>query len=403
MADDIYTKREIVTHSKEHVVPNFLGGRLQYRGLIDRKLNSEFGSGIDAALDRALLSIRTPIDARSDRAPSTPAPTIRGVVGADGNAYRIEAGGRPKIAPKVSMKETGGALIFNGQASEVHELHEPLKKFAKRKGWDPNEFVAKVTERVEHRRELAPMMNFPILLWDRDPYRAVVKMACNLFAHHHRDLFLRAEFDAVREFVLHGTGLPPSFVQATDIDIRSGGLGPLDHLVTVDLDTSGNARGMVILFGVLAFVVRLGDTVAGHPSRRSYRVDQLGRADRHDHEADDSLPIEPFDDAAARSYEEFTALAKEQLHRLLPVVLDLQKVAWIQSIVQPHWDRLIERKGDAKEPTEQEVREFASDVAEALVADLLPRIEAASRQRREEDAAAMGLPSDDSQRDDDED
>jgi hypothetical protein len=42
---DIYTTRPIVTPSNEHVIPNFLGGKLEVAGLIDRTTNSGFGQG----------------------------------------------------------------------------------------------------------------------------------------------------------------------------------------------------------------------------------------------------------------------------------------------------------------------------------------------------------------------
>ena len=90
---DIYTKQPILRDSKEHVLPNFLGGRVQRNGLIDKQTNDMFGSSIDAKFDQATVAIRNLIDARSDREPERPVPTIRNVVGADGRTYHIKAGG----------------------------------------------------------------------------------------------------------------------------------------------------------------------------------------------------------------------------------------------------------------------------------------------------------------------
>ena len=391
MPDDIYTKRLINIESREHVIPNSLGGRLQTVGLIDQQLNSDFGATIDSRLDKALLAFRTCIDARSHRTPSTPAPPIRGVEGADGERYRVEAGGKTKIRPNLSVTESGGKVKITGRVANEKELRQALKNLAKKKGWDLDELVATLFESADHRRGVPPQMTFPITLWDHDPYRAIVKMVCNLFALHYHSVFLRPEFDAIRDFVLNGTGLPPCFIQATDIDIRRDGMGPLDHLVTVEIDSIGHVRGMVVLFGVLAFVVRLGDLGIGTASRHSYRIDQLTHADRHNHVEDCSLPIEPFEQASARSYEDFALLAKEQLNRLLPDLLRIQKDVWLRGLIEPHWNRLLEDMGDAVEPTDEAKLEFSSTVARVVTAELLLHIEAAAQKRRAE-AASFSSP-----------
>ena len=54
-------------------------------------------------------------------------------------------------------------------------------------------------------------MHFP-LAFNSAVWRGILKMACNLVAHHDRSLFLQEGFDPVREFVLKGSGDPWEFI-----------------------------------------------------------------------------------------------------------------------------------------------------------------------------------------------
>src|SRR5690606_15000539 len=50
---DVYTREPIRTPSEEHVVHNFLGGRLLCPDIIDKETNDKFGAGIDAKLHQS--------------------------------------------------------------------------------------------------------------------------------------------------------------------------------------------------------------------------------------------------------------------------------------------------------------------------------------------------------------
>lgn len=75
---DAYTRTHILTESAEHVIPNFLGGPLVCRGILDKATNDTFGHGIDAALSDGLRPFIVLLDARSDRQGSKPPNPLKG-------------------------------------------------------------------------------------------------------------------------------------------------------------------------------------------------------------------------------------------------------------------------------------------------------------------------------------
>lgn len=382
---DIYTKQPILRDSKEHVLPNFLGGRVQRNGLIDKQTNDMFGSSIDAKFDQATVAIRNLIDARSDREPERPVPTIRNVVGADGRTYHIKAGGHVVLTPKLKTEEADGYLTVNGSVSERGEISQALRKQAKSRGLDLSALVERLWNTASTKLMFPPPMTFPFDLWDKSTYRAIAKIACNWLASHEHSLFMQTEFDPIREFVLNGAQPPTPPVQALDLDLRKEGLGPLDHFVSVEVFADGRVRGVVVLFGVLAFGVRLAEVSRRiQPFHHSYRVDQLSHHDRQDHLADSALDIEFFEIAAARSHEQFANLVKLQGERLFPTIQELQENHLIHRIIKPYWDKLIANMGDGQEPSQKAKLEFSSEVARAIADEMLPSIKAASQERHQQ-------------------
>lgn len=376
MALDIYTLSPILVETEEHVVPNFLGGRLRVKGIIDRATNSHLGTTIDAALDKALLSIRNQVDGRSHRDPTTPAPSIRNVQGDDGKRYDLLAGGQAASQPKIQIEEHDGRIQVKGTAPNRETLLKHLRHYYKRKGRETKGLEEKVGAIIKSTRTRPPTVSLAFNLWDTDPYRAILKIACNLFALHHPNEMLGPGFDSSRRFICDGQ-TPDTLVpvQAIHLDIRKDGFGPLDHLVVVQI-RKGDVTGTVTLYGALSFVVYIGRTSGVDDAKYSYRVDQLGRRDRKGQDTDVDVPA--FEEIAARTYEEFTATATRQLHLVLPDVLAIARKLWMGRVVEDHlpsWEKV-------KAMSAAEKRRIASRLAAEITEGLMPEIEAASVQRR---------------------
>ena len=372
---DIYTLEPISVPSREHVVPSFLGGRLQPVGLIDRATNTEFGEGIDSALEKALRFVRVPIDARGHRNSTTPPSPMRDLQGEDGNIYDMMAGGELRAKPELRVEANGTSLSISGSVPDEAALRNALKKKVKKVGLDLNDVVRQALESATWNRSVAPAVTQEIAIYAFDVYRAIAKIACNFFALKNRAVFLRDSFDESRNFVLSGKPCATTLVQAVDVDIRQNGIGPVDHLVTYEQQGDGRVVGNVVLYGVLAFSVLLGfhrDEVGRH----SYRVDQLTGGSRSDHASDLEVSVPPFADLARRSHEAFTETATLQVTRALEAVSAVQREIWLHGIVESAWDKLPVKEGDVLE------EEHINALVAGIVAQLEPWIYEASDRRR---------------------
>lgn len=391
---DIYTGRPIAVDSEEHILPNFLGGRLRIGGLIDKATNDALGATIDAALADALHMFRVHLDVRSHRG-DRPVPPMKGVAGPGGAKYRLDPGGLVSAAPNLKIEERQGRLHLSGTCPDMPTLEGLLRKYAKRKRLDADRIIEQARALVRNKREAPPTLTFDLELYKPDCYRAIAKVACNLLARHDKPLFLRSAFDPVRRFVIEGTWSGPMPVQAVEVDLREGGLGTLDHLVSVRSDDQGQMLGLVVLFGLLGFVVNLG-TLSGEAGvTRSYRVNQVaveedGAHDRLDDPGDLAILMPDFARAAQRTPADFQALAVRALEALLTDVLAMQRRAHLQKIIDPILDRAFASATSTDgELSSAEHSALANELAAAVVEDVRPLIESAAEARVAEAQAAL--------------
>lgn len=383
---DIFTLERIVTATEEHILPRCLGGRLAKVGLIDKTTNDETGHMIDAKLDEALRSIRVITGAMSSD--GKPPRSLTSVMGDDGKPYTVAVGGVMRQAPQISTRKLdSGETLIQGSVPDEAALRDMLRKHARRSGKKLDHLVQDFTSSSKKRVEAAPALPFSCEVWDTGARRATAKIACNLLAFAAPDLFLDAAFNGVREYVLKGTELAVHPVQAVDAR-ASEGMGPLDHLVRVDLQSSGVVSALVVYFGHLAFVVQLGVLAPREPLSVAYRVDQLGGTDRLNATVDLDVPVPSFADAAASPDDDVAKLAGAQLERLLPVALEIQRRLWFDRIFREEEQRFFAEIGE-RELTESEARTFIGTLAARFVEELTPSAQRASQRRH--DAASAEL------------
>lgn len=285
---DIYTKKEIVTPSSEHVLLSSLGGRLESNELLDQTTNSSFGDTIDAALNQLIQLPRLVCDAKSAR--GYPASILKGVVGDDGQNYDLHPGGIPQIGKSSASfsKQPDGAIIVHAKVRSLKEAQQMLGRKLRQLGVDAKALILK------HQRKESvevPRLAVPIA-FGRPHYRAITKMVCNLFAIAHHDIFLEHQFDHIRSFVLNGSGEPNSFIWLNSrpiIPLGVSNLGLVDHLLIVHISKNGNVTGLCALFGFLQFIIQLGQKPIIPKNIYSYRVDQIGQANRQNHPDDLSI------------------------------------------------------------------------------------------------------------------
>ena len=204
-----------------------------------------------------------------------------------------------------------------------------MRKWCRKQGLG-KDLVERALETTTHKTSAPPELHFQVDLFNTDCYRAVAKIACNLFAVHNAVSFLRDGFNDIRHWVLGTMAITPPPIEVIPPLPPGGKLGDFDHLVRVTVSDDGAVEGIVQLLGSFAFAVNLGNEAPGSPRTMSYRVDQIGRTQSRDSEADVSLAAESYAKAAERSYEQFLELCKLHHQALWPRVLQCQRHALIE-------------------------------------------------------------------------
>ena len=353
MRDIYFPEREIKEPTAEHVLPNGLGGRWKVPGLIDRTTNSGFGETIDAALQRGLASFRTLLGAVSGD--KRPPPMLRNQSADDGNRYDVLPEGELALAnPSFRVWVEDGLLHATGTVRSPKDARRLVRRIFQKHGVSLDRLDALT---VNTTQQVAPKLQLAVEL-DEGGRRAIAKMACNLFASGHRDLFVRPDFDDVRRHVAVGGG---NHVAICGPLPSEPSIGDFDHLILVTgTASSGRVTGLVRLYGHLNFVVELGTTNLPNDVGLSYRVDPI-RGKQRRHEQEDLAPTIP----------PFVADDGPQGAVWLAAVTDLLR-ATIRHLEMSRtfkecWNDVLGKKAEGEEITEAEIRALAHTVIERFI------------------------------------
>jgi hypothetical protein len=377
---DIYTLKPIRTKSEEHIIQAALGGRLTSGNILDGSTNSTFGHTIDADLEKSLRDFRLIMGVTSDQGRPPKDSVVRGE---DGRTYRIYPGGKLEVVPSGKIEKVDERTYrLEAQVGSESDLRQMLRKKAKESGHDLNELVKKAMALGGSRREPSPTLTFEMKGWGGNHFRAIAKCVCNLLAHNERELFLTRDFDPIRTFILEEAGQDnwEHFIYPISFNLPDS-LGEVDHFVRVERLSSGEVLGVVVYFGVLAFLVRLGTTPLTFASH-SYRIDPLGKVQRTDEACDLSWPLPAW--ACDRTMQDHLDSVEEQLGKLIPTAMRVQRRLWLGSIMEPFlhkWAEAEEANGGLLDEAKR--NEFIGPMISALIRELAPAIAADSARRRE--------------------
>lgn len=364
---DVYTKEPIKTRSEEHVVHNFLGGRLLCPDIIDKETNDKFGASIDAKLHRSWHPILVMLDARSDRKPNAQPAPFKGVPGLGGETFDVEAGGRITTPPKLSLRVEGNQVTVDGTFPSEKLARREIRRQAKERGLS-EDVIQKLFAMVKPIRDEATEVEVPIDIFSEDALRAVCKMACNLLAHHDGASFLSDGFDDVREYVLGASDAV--LVQFSSLPASQESLGDMDHLVLV-APREGRTQGFVSLFGSVGFAIDMGPACG--TERYSYRVDQIGRTERVNHSLDLSMDVEGFCAADKRNAKDIYDLMCRQVTTLWQKTVGRRQQLQIRRAIKESFEEVGLRPGESIEGADNAAR-LAALVMQKLEPELAARM-----------------------------
>lgn len=173
--DEITPKNESV----EHIIPNFLGGKLKSKKLLTNKANNELGNEIDAPLAKA-ISLHTILETprENGKNPSVRAQSI------DGTRYIYNGGDQAIKAPrkpKIETDDQGNITAIEFLAGQEKEI----VKLAKRKfpEMTKEEIRAKFTYSSYPKPTEIYFDNHLNILSKIDEFRAIAKIAVSFAIH----------------------------------------------------------------------------------------------------------------------------------------------------------------------------------------------------------------------------
>lgn len=203
--------------SREHIIPDCIGGKLQVPSLVCRDCNSYLGRECDAELCDFLSWIAYAEGLKGEKKSKS----LKGI-GSDGREYRvIFPGFKPVLhRPYVKYRELeDGKTLLEIQAPDVKTLRRTIKNILRKiLGREPtDEEINGLIEqgKVINRRGQDLWINFSRKLDLRKLYRAVSKIAYQylcyrLFLNYESNLHLLKGLRAIREFIL-GSNIPNYF------------------------------------------------------------------------------------------------------------------------------------------------------------------------------------------------
>ena len=266
--------------SKEHVIPNAIGGRKRISGFLCRICNSATGQEWDDELARQLSPICNLLDINRDRG----GPTAVVFETVSGKLFRHRSDGH--MTPhkyEVSERQEDGRLLVRVSAPSVRELKRHIagliRQYPQLKDLD-------VLEHARRQREyLSEPLKIDLIFGGLKAGRSIVKSCvalCHLAGVTLQDL------EHAKDFLL-GDGRPCfGYYNERDLLLHRPS-GTFFHCVSVQGNPSkGQVLGYVEFFGYQRMVVSLSDSYEGPAFSQCYAVDPVAGRDLR-------VDVEPLD------------------------------------------------------------------------------------------------------------
>lgn len=173
-----YTCGSSDASSKEHVIPNALGGRWKARGLLCRECNQLLGRTIDATLSQE-LGVWMNLSSLSRERGGVPNETVW--LGARGDFIRGADATLRRQRPKVHEERDGNQVTVSIEAHSTREVRRVLETYRRKHGDKVNvdAWMASLTQTVEYVK--TQTIYEARTVGSPETFRAVAKIAANAY------------------------------------------------------------------------------------------------------------------------------------------------------------------------------------------------------------------------------
>lgn len=251
--------------SREHIIPNAIGGRRKVYGIICRKCNSTTGDSWDNELAKQLnpLSLFFGIKRERGNAPSQTFPTT------GGKKYTLHYDGSIGLAkPEFEKKPTQDGIELKIKARSVEEARNMLSGVTKKY---PNVDCSKLLEKAESKSSyLEDMLHFSLAFGGPNAGRSFVKSCIVLLSTRFHYL---PKCNLAEDYLFNENGAPcfGYFYERDLIENRPKGI-PF-HCIHVEGHTKTHEiLAYVEYFGIQRVVMRLSGNYHGEDFSVTYAI-----------------------------------------------------------------------------------------------------------------------------------
>lgn len=342
-------------YTKEHLIPNSIGGRLKSSKLLCKTCNTAFGSGIDAELAKQLDSLCIFINISRERTKSN---VIKNVKTETGKTYHLRDGKHPEITKPEITYSDGNINVKARNIKEVKQVIAGLKR--KYPNLNDNNLIYTTSEYYVDETFL-----FNLSIGDDDFYRSVAKMAINTFLHNNGTKSNIS--DSIIAYINGGSGIDRivHFYPAPPITVWDK--SEISHHITIVGCSRRRALfAYVVLFNSYAFIVNINDDYRGTDVSINYNINTLtGKSTQKEVSINYPGRLEYIKYAGTnldKANGEITRSVQENLSRVLGIAEQRQIKKTILEIGDHSYDEVM-----AKQPpnTEMTIKLFEEIIATA--------------------------------------
>ena len=351
--------------TKEHIIPNAIGGRKKTTGFICNDCNNKLGQSWDAELARQLnwFSLAVGISRERGEPPKQVVQTI------DGDRYwLLNDGSFTPEKSAYSEKDLGGAIEINLTAKTVEEAKQRIQGIARKY---PKFDVEKALKELEIRTSyLDSPLHVSLSLGGPEAGRSVVKTA---FSFASECGVPHAQCEKALEYLLNpaAENFPFGFSYLSDL-VESRPKAKIFHCVSLHGDPKKKRLWSYIeYFGIFRLVVLLSDVYVGPYKNEVYAINPVdgGRV---------AIKV-----TTEISEEEFASLMRgegfdQEKHRAaadyaLPIILDRRRSRTLEHTVKEGFEHAAKQLGIS----EGEIipREKAAEFTAFMMEKISPYIE----------------------------
>ena len=349
--------------TKEHVIPNAIGGRKRVTGFICRDCNSETGSGWDGELARRLepLSLHLGIRRQRGNVPSQVFPT------ASGGSVQVKADGKMTIGkPEIEKTTDGNSTRIRIHARDMKELRSIMKGLREK---HPQLRDRSLDDLMSTAEDNPIYSTDPIGISFGGPEagRSLVKSALALTYDAGVD---PSQCDLALEYLRNEGGeacFGYYYGRGNDLVVNRPEKLPLHCVYVVGSSSDSTLLGYIELYGLWRMVLCLSETYTGKDFSHMYAIDPIEGGEL-DITVNLNLSVAEIREAYQGKHcdqDTYLQAIENVVETVREVGFDREFARVYKNALQAAMIRLGVSEGDIM--TDDLARELARDVAEAMM------------------------------------